>query len=228
MDNPTSFTCPFQFEVTFECLDNLQDDLEWKVSYVRDPQEDASGDLILCEILVGPVVTGVHSFLLCADAPRRQDLRFLLGVTALLVTCSYRDQEFCRIGYYVNNEHHDSGNNNSNSNNANNRGEELLLLDNNKGGIPSFDEELERTLDLSQVVRTILADKPRVTRFPIQWQDCQTQTHTDTHHTESGSSSGSSSSTPMKLVSHDATMELTTTTTTPNLVSPAHNVDMQL
>jgi histone chaperone ASF1 len=190
---------------------------------VRDPQEDASGDLILCEILVGPVVTGVHSFLLCADAPRRQDLRFLLGVTALLVTCSYRDQEFCRIGYYVNNEHHDSGNNSNNAN-ANNRGEELLL-DNKEGGIPSFDEELERNLDLSQVVRTILADKPRVTRFPIQWQDCQTQTHT--HHTESGSSSGSSS-TPMKLVSHDATMELTTTTTTPNLVSPAHHVDMQL
>ncbi len=31
----------------------------------------------------------------------------LVGVTVVLLTCSYRDQEFVRIGYYVNNEYTD-------------------------------------------------------------------------------------------------------------------------
>jgi hypothetical protein len=74
----------------------------------------------------------------------------------------------------------------------------------------------EGTIPLSQVVRTILADKPRVTRFPIQWRDFHTTTTMTTE----------SNSTPMKL-SHDAMME-PTTTTLPKLVSPSHHVDMQL
>ena len=31
----------------------------------------------------------------------------VLGVTVVLLTCSYRDHEFVRIGYYVNNEYTD-------------------------------------------------------------------------------------------------------------------------
>ena len=31
----------------------------------------------------------------------------MLGVTVVLLTCSYRDNEFVRIGYYVNNEYND-------------------------------------------------------------------------------------------------------------------------
>ena len=31
----------------------------------------------------------------------------MLGVTVVLLTCSYRDNEFVRIGYYVNNEYTD-------------------------------------------------------------------------------------------------------------------------
>jgi len=30
----------------------------------------------------------------------------LRGVTVVLVTCSYEDKEFVRIGYYVNNDYH--------------------------------------------------------------------------------------------------------------------------
>lgn len=29
----------------------------------------------------------------------------LIGVTVILITCSYREQEFVRVGYYVNNEY---------------------------------------------------------------------------------------------------------------------------
>jgi len=43
LDNPTSYTNPFQFEVTFECLSELDDDLEWKVTYVGSA-EDSTKD----------------------------------------------------------------------------------------------------------------------------------------------------------------------------------------
>ena len=65
----------------------------------------------------------------------------IIGVTVILLTCSYDNREFVRVGYYVNNEY-DS--------------EEL----NSK---PPPKPIMER------VRRNILAEKPRVTRFAIKW-----------------------------------------------------------
>lgn len=66
----------------------------------------------------------------------------MLGVTVVLITCSYKGQEFIRVGYYVNNEY------------------ALPLAEG---------EEPPRPLDPDLIRRNILADKPRVTRFPIDW-----------------------------------------------------------
>lgn len=66
----------------------------------------------------------------------------------VLITCSYNDHEFVRVGYYVNNEY-DS--------------DELREC-------PPESPQPER------VLRTILADKPRVTRFPIRWDDILDET----------------------------------------------------
>jgi histone chaperone ASF1 len=198
LDNPTSFTSPLQFEITFECLvANLEEDLEWKVIYVKTPQGDPSSDLVLEEVMVGPIVAGVHSFILQANAPSKHDLDQVLGVTAVVVTCSYRDQEFCRIGFYVNNEFHGTNN------------EEQF-------GLPLFHKEDETHIHLHEVLRTILADKPRVTRFPIQWQD-----HHNTYYnyTTTESTPNTTESTPQK---HNAIME----TPPPMLVSPSQDIDM--
>jgi histone chaperone ASF1 len=62
-------------------------------------------------------------------------------VTVVLIVCSYNEQEFVRVGYYVNNEYED------------------MELRETPPEIP----------DLSKVVRNILAEKPRVTRVPIKW-----------------------------------------------------------
>ena len=70
----------------------------------------------------------------------------VLGVTVVLVTCSFREREFVRVGYYVNNEYTGEGYNAEN-------------------GPPP------KPLDLTLVTRQILADKPRVTKFPIPWGD---------------------------------------------------------
>jgi len=148
LDNPTSFLNPFQFEVTFECLQELDDDLEWKVLYVGSAN-DSTRDLVLDEILVGPIPVGVNKFVLQADAPDPAQIskEDLLGVTVVLVTCSYKEREFVRVGYYVNNEY---------------PGLEPAAPGEDPPPPPN-------PLEISQIVRTILADRPRVTRFPIPW-----------------------------------------------------------
>ena len=119
-------------------------DLEWKVIYVGSAHDTAQ-DQVLDEILVGPVPVGVNKFVLQADAPNPSALPpdDILGVTVVLVTCSYREREFVRVGYYVNNE---------------------LLGHDPEQPAPSYPQ-----LDMTNVQRQILADKPRVTKFPIQW-----------------------------------------------------------
>jgi len=120
-------------------------DLEWKVVYVGSA-ESSSHDQTLDEVLVGPIPVGVNKFVLQADSPDSSSIPQgdILGVTVVLVTCSYRDQEFARIGYYVNNEYQEE-----------------------------FDPETgpPLPLDMNKISRQILADKPRVTRFPIDWSN---------------------------------------------------------
>ncbi|KAJ0412775.1 hypothetical protein ATCC90586_002405 [Pythium insidiosum] len=148
LDNPTAFTNPFQFEVTFECAHALEDDLEWKITYVGSA-EDESRDQILEEVLVGPVPVGTNKFVFQSDAPNPDLIpeEDKIGVTVVLVTCSYRGREFVRVGYYVNNDYADP-----------------FLLENPPARV-----------DVARLQRNILADKPRVTRFPIDWASSAVQ-----------------------------------------------------
>ena len=66
--NPAPFGEPFRFEVTFECLEQLDDDLEWTVTYVGSA-EDPTKDQVLEEVSVGPVPLGTSKFVLEAPAP---------------------------------------------------------------------------------------------------------------------------------------------------------------
>lgn len=86
---------------------------------------------------------GINKFMFEADAPdlKRLPSTDVLGVTVILLTCSYDGREFVRVGYYVNNEY-DS--------------EELQ-------NEPPAKPLVER------IQRNILAEKPRVTRFAIKW-----------------------------------------------------------
>ncbi|KAG6962384.1 hypothetical protein JG688_00008629 [Phytophthora aleatoria] len=148
LDNPTAFTNPFQFEVTFECAQPLEADLEWKITYVGSA-EDESRDQVLEEVLVGPVPVGTNKFVFQSDPPNPDMIpdEDKVGVTVALVTCSYRGREFVRVGYYVNNDYADP-----------------FLLENPPARV-----------DVSKLQRNILADKPRVTRFPIDWSPAGAQ-----------------------------------------------------
>ncbi|XP_043940440.1 histone chaperone asf1b-like [Protopterus annectens] len=142
LDNPCPFANPFQFEITFECLEDLPDDLEWKIIYVGSAESEAH-DQILDSVLVGPVPAGKHMFVFQANAPNSALIpeSDAVGVTVVLITCTYRGQEFIRIGYYVNNEYTDS----------------------------EVRENPPQQPDFSQLQRNILASNPRVTRFHINW-----------------------------------------------------------
>jgi histone chaperone ASF1 len=116
--------------------------LEWKLTYVGSAEDDKC-DQVLDTVLVGPVVRGAYKFVFQANPPDVSKIpqEDILGVTVLLVTCSYNNQEFIRVGYYVNNEYAD---------------EELR-------------EDPPAQPRIDRVMRNILAEKPRVTRFPCEF-----------------------------------------------------------
>lgn len=100
-------------------------------------------DQELDSLLVGPIPVGVNKFIFEADPPNTARIpgTDILGVTVILLSCSYDEREFVRVGYYVNNEYVD----------------------------PSMNEEPPAKPEMDKIRRNILADKPRVTRFQIKW-----------------------------------------------------------
>jgi histone chaperone ASF1 len=100
-------------------------------------------DQELDDCMVGPVPVGVNSFEFEASPPNskiipREDV---LGAAAVILTGSYRDQEFVRVGYYQNTEY----------------------------DIPEWnDSPPEGPIQFDRLVRTLMK-KPRVTRFQIKW-----------------------------------------------------------
>ncbi|ERT02736.1 histone chaperone ASF1 [Sporothrix schenckii 1099-18] len=141
-NNPAKFTDSYEFEITFECLEQLEKDLEWKLTYVGSATSDQH-DQELDSLLVGPIPVGVNKFIFEADPPdvKRIPDAEILGVTVILLTCAYDGREFVRVGYYVNNEY-DS--------------DEL-----------NADPPAKPQVD--HIRRNVLAEKPRVTRFAIKW-----------------------------------------------------------
>lgn len=104
-------------------------------------------DQELDSVLVGPLPIGVNKFSFSAGPPdlSRIPNSEIIGVTVILLSCSYEEREFVRVGYYVNNEYTD----------------EALALE------PPAKPIIEK------VRRSILAEKPRVTRFAIKWCDSE-------------------------------------------------------
>ncbi|KAL1973954.1 hypothetical protein VTN31DRAFT_5514 [Thermomyces dupontii] len=142
LNNPAPFLAPYEFEITFECLEQLQKDLEWKLTYVGSATS-SEYDQELDSLLVGPIPVGVNKFIFEADPPdlKRIPPSEILGVTVILLTCSYDGREFVRVGYYVNNEY-DSD---------------------------ELNQDPPPKPIIERVRRNVLAEKPRVTRFAIKW-----------------------------------------------------------
>ena len=115
--------------------------------------EDSTYDQLLEEVLVGPIPIGINKFVLQTKGPDPLKIKNedLIGVTVILLTCSYCDQEFVRIGYYVSNEYSE----------------------------PFEPESPPNPVEISKLFRNILANEPRVTRFAIVWNGVPIENNND-------------------------------------------------
>ena len=107
LENPSPVNKRLDFDITLECSELLQQDLEWRLVYVgaSDSLENPF-DQELEHLLLGPIGRGRMHFVLSAKPP---DLSLLplehrMGAAVLLLTCKYKEQEFLRVGYFVNTE----------------------------------------------------------------------------------------------------------------------------
>ena len=107
--------------------------------------------------------------------PRRIPPHDLLGVTVILLSCFYRDREFIRVGYYVNSEC-------AKLRAAAARAAAVQLEPLESPHAPTRRPAMTARYDCQElnesppehpmyerIVRNILADKPRVTRYQIDW-----------------------------------------------------------
>lgn len=141
LNSECGFADPFRFKIRFNCIEDLQEDLDWKVLYVGSANS-CEFDQELDELSTGPIPVGTHEFELSTDGPDPSKIPTseIVGVTVVLIACSYRNQEFVRIGYYINNEYSD-------------------------------EEMRENPPDEPQInkLRRIVSTNPRVTRLQINW-----------------------------------------------------------
>ena len=99
LDNPSSITNPFQFEIIFEARCDLEDGRALSgFPFIIRPRVEND----LCGRL--PLHGGRSGAGRCA----RSNLEIipddcLIGVTVILITCCYHNHEFIRIGYYISN-----------------------------------------------------------------------------------------------------------------------------
>lgn len=141
LNNPARYADVYRCRILFECMAPLKDDLEWQLTYVSSPgKPELDQDLDSC--LVGPVPVGTNSFDFEAPAPDPSKVPDgdLLGNAALILTGSYNEQEFVRVGYY-----------------------QFTEYDNEE-----MKENPPAKVVKERMVRNITT-KPRVTRFQIKW-----------------------------------------------------------
>ena len=125
-------------------------------------------DQELESVFVGPIVPGINKFVLSAPAPDPEKIpdEDILGATVVLLTCSYFEKEFIRVGYYVNNEIPEE------DAQMGKTGEDARDGSDDAAGtaLPAV-LPVKRPSDYSKIRRVILSEEPRVTEFPINWED---------------------------------------------------------
>ena len=87
-----------------------------------------------------------------------------------MLTCSYREKEFIRIGYYVNIEYPQAEGAAARAAAAGAQEDETAMEEEEDEDAAAEPEQiLPAGYTIADVTRNILAEKPRVTRFPIDW-----------------------------------------------------------
>lgn len=148
--NPkAAFLSPLSFEIFFEALQPLRRTLTWRILYIGQAS-DSTQDQVLEEAEMEDIQPGQMKFVFEGGPPDVSKIQEseVVGVTGVLVTCSYNAEEFFRVGYYVNNYYEE----------------------------PELQENPPDKPLIDRLTRHILVEKPRVTKFQVQWDDSASQT----------------------------------------------------
>ncbi|OCF60441.1 histone chaperone ASF1 [Kwoniella mangroviensis CBS 10435] len=150
VNNPAKFDDPYHFRIKFEAIAPLEEDLDWRLIYVGSAKsEEFDQELDNCS--VGPIPAGINAFDFQAPAPQHHllpstETEEILGVTVIIITASYKEKEFVRVGYYVNTYYEEE----------------------------EWKENPPPTVQWDKLFRNVLIEKPKVTRFQNPW-DTATQ-----------------------------------------------------
>ncbi|GAB5362085.1 hypothetical protein AAMO2058_000768200 [Amorphochlora amoebiformis] len=171
LENPAKFTDDIKLQITFDCVSpGIKEELEWKLVYVGSAESEKH-DQVLDTVLVGPVAIGHSTFVFKAPAPDSKKIpkEDIMDVTIMLLTCHYKEKEFIRVGYYVNN------------------------YCDNKEFVQKFSDpegKLTRLPPINLIKRNIAASQPRVTRFDIPWDSVVQKIAMDDHSALGDENSG--------------------------------------
>ncbi|XP_003378215.1 histone chaperone Asf1 [Trichinella spiralis] len=167
LNNPGTFFTPFKFGITLLCHEDLphgsiytmlseyillESDLEFTLTFIGSPDTHAY-DQELETVLVGPIKEGYcfciavclkHFANVHTDPPDPTKIPATeaAGVSVILLSVSYREQIFVKIGYYVSHFYAD------------------VELSENPPLEPKFQE-------LSRLI--LITDVPRITKYVIDW-----------------------------------------------------------
>lgn len=99
----TSILSPLKLNIVMDSNNDFADDIEFIIQYIGDVQTD-DYDQVICHEIVGPIPKGKVGFSLETQPinleliPQKQ----LFGITSILIIAKYNEQQFARIGYFVN------------------------------------------------------------------------------------------------------------------------------
>jgi len=176
-----NFLTPFSFKIAFNCMEELPGDLEWNLIYVGS-SESSEFDQTIDTVSVGPIPAGNHEFDFETEGtvnPKHIQDGHLLGPTVIILNASYNEQEFVRVGYYIN-----------------------VAYD-----VPEMNENPPTQVDYSHLMREILASEPRVTRFKINWTNSgEKYSIADNAMERGGSAHGTGMSTDQMMMCGDENM----------------------
>lgn len=93
----------FVFTLTLNCQEQIDDDVEFEITYFGDAYSEDHDQKIGYNV-VGPLQAGKQFFNLETSAVdlTKIPIKTLFGVTTILITGKYKNQQFIRIGYVVN------------------------------------------------------------------------------------------------------------------------------
>lgn len=101
-DNPGSYCTPLKWRVRVESSDNLQEPIS--ISFVWVGSCTSSDyDQLLDTFDIGPLCKGLTEFELECDFPNPEEVPQdeLVGLTILIISFQFKQQEFLRVAYYT-------------------------------------------------------------------------------------------------------------------------------